>query len=783
MQHDGLVHPMMMQDGTTATHQHVDFFPLPYYSQPPFDLPGFGFGYTWPIDPYQAVGNGYISPEDEYRPTDGPLWNPTERPSMLSALATPWYPSSYGSDSYAATESLGTSQIPERPPSPAPPHAEPSTQPQPSSSTYAAEQEGQSTSDAPQPDLSTLFNQPFDASLSERLRQLEALSASLLALTGGSSSAPGTSAYAEQHPPLPMSPPLLPHPRHRPEAPPTRNLPERPVGAPVESSKRLMGVLEDKGNNGYFDLSAPNLDPPAPSAPIPPVVDFTLVMAQLPKKFRKVEFVTSWAKRYGTPVRVVVDAKSGKALVEWVGSHSADGAFASLRLRGDGKEHIRVYRYKGDKPPRTLRPFETSFPADKEIEEGEIEEGEVVETNLKFKKKKNKGKKKAPHPHLEERLADPVPLVAHPRVPDVNVVASSAPVPEHSTSRPDAAPVALTIPSPRQPLIERFSEMPLLPTSREDAWEEEMELESEDEARKSQPSPPLVMSASTVGEPEEEDMDLEDDVDDVGAEDADAEDEDMEMSSVADGSRPPSPALEITTASPAPQPPVVTAALDESFIQELAPPVPEVPPLTTEKKEASIKEIRRQKLEDAIARTKAELAMRALAYSSRTSLSSNGSSESPEPMTPLDSPSLDHARVVTDAKESAVDGSVVIKTESTTVNFDDLASSFISETIHAAAVLPHSSPFPTSTPTVSLEQPRNTPSSTVAAPIPISIQTSAPFAPTTVTVPLTEEQKQIKQKRWLELVSTSKSLFGKIAAAKTKEEKDLLMRLLKAKTK
>lgn len=211
--------------------------------------------------------------------------------------------------------------------------------------------------------------------------------------------------------------------------------------------------------------------------------------------------------------------------------------------------------------------------------------------------------------------------------------------------------------------------------------------------------------------------------------------------------------------------------------------MPEVPPLTTEKKEASIKEIRRQKLEDAIARTKAELAMRALAYSSRTSLSSNGSSESPEPMTPLDSPSLDHARVVTDAKESAVDGSVVIKTESTTVNFDDLASSFISETIHAAAVLPHSSPFPTSTPTVSLEQPRNTPSSTVAAPIPISIQTSAPFAPTTVTVPLTEEQKQIKQKRWLELVSTSKSLFGKIAAAKTKEEKDLLMRLLKAKTK
>ncbi|KAI0754236.1 hypothetical protein C8Q80DRAFT_356633 [Daedaleopsis nitida] len=793
------------QDGSTAP-QPFEYPTPPYSLQLPYDYQGFeqglgmayGMGMGWPMGQVPMVSPTFLSPEDEYRPTDGPLWNTSEHPSALSALAPAWYPPS--AMSYHPEGDLSL-QVPSGPLARAPPPpADPDPPVQMLPPAFVS-QPPPSPSEPPPTDFSTLFQQPFDSSLSERLRQLEALSASLMALAGSSSTlpAPAESPMRSSFSIPSLSPKTesrqeLPPVQKRHESPRIRKLPEPPARPPTEPLKRLIGVPEDKGNNGYFDLKAQHLDPPAPSAPIPPVADFTLVMAQLPKRFRKTDFVTSWAKRYGTPVRVVLDPKAGKALVEWVGSQAVEHAFTGPRLRGDGKEHIRVYRYRGAKPlPATTGHSEQAIQVKQEVEDGEIEEGEVVEMDTKSKKKKkNKGKKKA------QPAASPVPApLVHPLPPPPHLPAPANPALVASSSAiPIVSPVA---PEHRRPLEERFSDPPLARSAREGTGEEEeMELESDDEVARPSPAAPLFVADQTSLE---EDMDLEDDEDDTSARDADVEDADvdMEMSSVAEGTPPPvfkveastPQAIDVGVPSAVPQ--------DADPIHEMVPPDPAVVPHLRERDGVAVRDARRQKLEEAIARTKAELAMRAAATSSRTSLvSSTGTSESPEPATPLDSPIWDHAQVavatgsqteaiVSENRRSAVDvaTSVVIKTEATIVNLDDLASSFISETIHAAATAPQT-PSPSSPTYIDSPMlPHQIPPGpavpiTVAVPVPVP----APARTTTsVTITLSEEQKQQKQKRWLELVSASRTLFGKIASANTKEEKDLLMRLLRAKTK
>ncbi|KAI0773807.1 hypothetical protein C8Q74DRAFT_784281 [Fomes fomentarius] len=757
-------HSQTMAQDATIEPQFSNYLPSLYQSHQPYDYAGYGSGFAWPMGPFQMAGNAYISPEDEYRPTDGPLWNPSERPSILSALAAPYYPP-FAAPSYSVSESLLSSLQPSaRLPSPPADTDRPSHS---SASTYEPRPlapPSPPSPDGPQAELSSSFKQPFDTSLE----------------------------------------------------PLARVFPERPGHAAVESLKRLIGIPEDKANHGFFDLSAPNLDPPAPPAPIPPVADFTLVMAQLPKKFRNTSFVTLWAKRHGNPIRVILDVKSGKALIEWMGAHSTDSAFTSLRLRGDGKEHIRVYRYRGDKPPASRPPPSgLSTRVEKEMEEGEIEEGEVVETSVKSKKKKNKGKKKALQ--LEQRLTEPIS--AAPAVPHQVVLSTFSSSSFKSPFPESAAPARPLVSKLRQPLIERFSDPPSIPAAQEETWEEEMELDSDGDIEASvlpPPPPPPLVFTSALGNNhvnEEEDMDLDDAVDEVWPEEAEYEDEDMDMSSVAGGSSPPPSGPEIlTTSVPASEPPVVpptSNARDTSPIPEVALPVPEVavpsPDIvarSVEGDQVAINVTRRHKLEEAIARTKAELKMRALASSSRTSfVSSNGSSESPEPVTPLGSPILDHAQVavastvhaetiVTAGNESAVDADapMMIKTEVPAVNLDDLASSFISETIHAVRLSPRSSSPTSPTITASAEVPiypstSTTASISVTIPVPKTAQAPTPLSPKYVTIPITDEQKQYKQKQWLDLVSASRSLFGKMTAAGTKEEKDLLMRLLRAKTK
>ncbi|KAI0718714.1 hypothetical protein C8T65DRAFT_737059 [Cerioporus squamosus] len=778
----------------------MDFSGFPFMQHPYDAYYPYGMSYPMPMEAYGA-GASFISPEEEYRPTDGPLWNPSERPSTLSALATPWYPPNTSYSTYESHPEPSSVSRPDfRPPTPPP---DPPSHLAASTGARAVDEQTSSTSSNTSPplDLSSIMKQPFDSSLSERLKQLEAISASLLALANGQRPNQQASAPAD---PIHL-PPVDPPPIRREPLPPPRSVPEvaRTQG---ESSKRFIGMPEDKGNNGYFDLTVPNLDPPASTAPIPPVADFTLVMAHLPKKFRKTDFVMSWAKRHGTPVRVVLDVKNGKALVEWVGARAVESAFSSMRLRGDGKEHIRVYHYRGDKPPPAPPPSAQGAKMEKEIEEGEIEEGEVVEVGGKSKKKRNKGKKKAME--LEQRLTEPAvpaaaPLPPRPPPPhfaglgDIDlaaVLSAVSRVPAITTPTPPLS-------EPRPQLIDRFTDPPVAATRQEVAEEEEMELESDEDGEKPSPltpvPPPVAAAPSTQSSDcQEEDMDLDEDDDADGGDadvDEDEQDVDMDMDMSSPSPSPTSEALPSLPAPPAPtDEPSPSSPTDASELPpyeatvEVSSPPPGLAPQTPDQDEiAAAKEARRHKLEEAIARTKAELAMRALATSSRTSLvSSTGSSESPEPMTPLDSPIVGHVEVAfASAPHSAVDvvarkEPVVEKTavmvKSDAVALDDLAASFISETLHAAAASPHPLPPP---PAIAPTQV----SAASSAPIPVSVPAPKPTAP--VLIPLSEEQKQVKQKKWFELVTTSKSLFGKIAAAKTKEEKDLLMRLLRAKTK
>ena len=117
----------------------------------------------------------------------------------------------------------------------------------------------------------------------------------------------------------------------------------KPLTQPPENQKRFIGIPDDKAAHGSFDLTQPHLDPPPPPKVAPPIPAHTLVLGQIPKKFRTRDFVRSWAKRFGNALRVVVDARAGKALVEWGSPALAEAAFTSLRLRGERPSSLALH--------------------------------------------------------------------------------------------------------------------------------------------------------------------------------------------------------------------------------------------------------------------------------------------------------------------------------------------------------------------------------------------------------------------------------------------------------
>lgn len=186
-----------------------------------------------------------------------------------------------------------------------------------------------------------------------------------------------------QQPPhiLPLPSPTIPAPSYSP-----LNQPQGPDATATEQAplaqKKILGMPResDKGRQGIFPTEALRHPLPHPTR--------TLVLAPIPKKFRNAEFVRHWAKKFAKaqPLRIEVDKMQGKALVEFQNVASAEMAHSSIRLVGEGKEHIRAWWYRG--PAKN--------PSD--LEEGEIEEGVVEEPPpppQPSKKKQNKSQKKA----------------------------------------------------------------------------------------------------------------------------------------------------------------------------------------------------------------------------------------------------------------------------------------------------------------------------------------------------------------------------------------------------
>ncbi|KAH9852374.1 hypothetical protein C2E23DRAFT_885867 [Lenzites betulinus] len=555
-----------------------------------------------------------------------------------------------------------------------------------SSSVYLSQQ------DAPYGEVSS--------TLEESLRRLHDLSASLMAKTG--SSATSTT--------VPL--PVLPH---------------------TELDKRKIGRLNDTANAAHFDLKSPTLLPsPQPTLSFP-VTGRTIVLAHLPKKFRNMDFVTKWARRFGVVARLELEPKPGKALVEYEQTAHAKAAFTSLRLRGEGREHIRVYWYKGTASSLSGLAVAT------DIEEGEIEEGEVVEVaNVPVTtkpKKKKKGKKKAQA--VERRLVDLVPVAPYQPTHD----RTGQSFPSQVAARSVQAPFL----PPRPPLEERFSDAPLIDTT----GEEEMDMDSEDdylEQLSVTSSPPLLTTVLAVPLSEADIQDWEVDMD-------------VALSSPAAGfAQLPSPTTSQHASFRGSRSSSLSSADERRTslaVSPLEPREPGQPHLATKPTE--------------------------LSNGQPAASTSVGSSATPEPATP-DTLSLGPAlaSIIVSNSESIVSSvaKAMPSSHNSAINLDDLAVSFITETIQGVTALPPSPPkLPA--PVSAHPLPSKPPSPTA----PVFEPRTAPPAMSlsTPTPPQLSEsvQLQARKKRLEQHITASKELLAKIAVAKTKSEKMMFMRLLK----
>ncbi|EIW54830.1 uncharacterized protein TRAVEDRAFT_73928 [Trametes versicolor FP-101664 SS1] len=580
---------------------------------------------------------------------------------------------------------------------------------------------------------------PPDSALGDSLRRLQALSDSLVAKSIG--------------PSMPVS---------------TQTSPPPPNVAtpPTDTDKRHIGKFDDKTNAASFDLHSPTLLSPSTPALPPPTLSRTVVVAHLPKKFRHLDFVTSWAERFGVITRLELDPKPGKALVEYESAAHAEAAFASFKLRGGGKEHIRVYWYRGSPASVSTSAARHSYA---DVEEGELEEGEVLEGVItpappKTRSKKKKGKKKAQL--LEQRLTDLAPVPPYKLTQVISL-------------RSDAAYAAPPSISPTRPsLEERFTDAPVLDSRGwEGDMEAEMEMDSEDDdLQRFSPLGSPQLLATLISTPFE----------DADSEDWEA-DMDVEASSPIREETPPLPLSPPRQTSPSALRPRFLKrprALSPSSLEEHRP-----------SPAASAAEDRRKGLESAIATSKA----RPTPWSSVTAPSaiSSGTSATSEPVTPFDILENPHAPVaivvssepvVSPAMITAHDAAApsAAKIDKPAISLEDLAVSFITESIQSAVA-----PAPLRPPESSLPpKPSTLPSRPLLAdppllqiPVPRLPVLSHPSAPSATSTPQLSGAAQLlaKKKRLEDHITASKELLGKIAVCKSKAEKATLMRLLKEK--
>lgn len=197
-------------------------------------------------------------------------------------------------------------------------------------------------------------------------------------------------------PPMPPMPPPQFEPMDGLVTPPMiypsiEEIQEHVVGAseiprPKPVVKKPIGMAPDAdptSRHGTYKSPNPQFAPPNPAR--------TLVMELLPKKFRNLAFVRSWAARFtrgGGAPRVDLDIKIGKALVEFPIADMARTAWDSDRMLGEGKEHIRVWWYRV--------PGVGADAGVGVLEEGEVEDGELDKSSGKKHKQKKKAKEEPP---------------------------------------------------------------------------------------------------------------------------------------------------------------------------------------------------------------------------------------------------------------------------------------------------------------------------------------------------------------------------------------------------
>ena len=280
---------------------------------------------------------------------------------------------------------------------------------------------------------------------------------SAMALAGSFSD---PAAYVNQYqwpaqfvPAPPPTPPLPPPPPPNP-SPPRPALLER-VSSPHRLARKppslpqpigMMPDTEPHSKHGVFQFTSTNLSNRRSNASYMPNPACTIVMEQLPKTHRTIEFVKQWAKRASgvPPLCIVVDPPSAKALVEFPSAKLSRKAWESPRL---GAEYVGLKTHQLKGKPRTDQIRVWWYRVDgvgAGAGVGEIEEGEIDDDTLD-RKGQPESKKARKARLMRERLEKAVQKAAMraPLAEEVaKVKATHGEVDSIASSRePSAAPV------------------------------------------------------------------------------------------------------------------------------------------------------------------------------------------------------------------------------------------------------------------------------------------------------------------------------------------------------
>ena len=252
-------------------------------------------------------------------------------------------------------------------------------------------------------------------------------------------------------PPTPTPPPPPPPPNPSPPRPALlervsspHRLPRKPPSLPQPIG--MMPDTEPHSKHGVFQFSSTNLSNRRSNTSYMPNPACTIVMEQLPKTHRTIEFVKQWARRASgvPPLCIVVDPPSAKALVEFPSAKLSRKAWESPRL---GAEYVGLKTHQLKGKPRTDQIRVWWYRVDgvgAGAGVGEIEEGEIDDDTLD--RKGQPESKKARKARLARERLEKATQKAAMREPladeAVKVEATHEEVDSIASSRePSAAPV------------------------------------------------------------------------------------------------------------------------------------------------------------------------------------------------------------------------------------------------------------------------------------------------------------------------------------------------------